>query len=144
MKTIVKTRPRFNDFPSIFDELFFNDSFGRKAFHKTGLPAVNVKENDNAFALEIAIPGYKKEDIKINIENDVLNISAEISESKEESTEGYTRKEFKTESFSRSFTLPENIDTEQIKASTTDGVLNIELPKVKEIENNTVKVIDIQ
>ena len=96
------------------------------------VPAANIKENEKTFDIEIAVPGMKKEDFKINLENNVLTISSEKEEQKNEETKNYTRKEFVYGSFSRSFTLPKIVETEQIKAVYENGILNIQLPKKEE------------
>ena len=100
--------------------------------HDGFIPAANITENEKSFDIEIAAPGMKKEDFKINLENNVLTVSTVKEEEKKEETKNYTRKEFVYGSFSRSFTLPRTVETEQIKASYENGILNIELPKREE------------
>ena len=92
-------------------------------------PAVNIMEDDKQFTLELAAPGLKKDDFKINLDNQVLTISKEAKEEKEEVKDNYTRKEFVYNSFSRSFKLPKFIIGEKIKADYKDGILRIALPK---------------
>ncbi|MDT3400932.1 Hsp20/alpha crystallin family protein [Mucilaginibacter terrae] len=119
--------PRFIDvFDSIFNDQFLN------AAPQSKVPAVNVAENETAFDIELAVPGLKKEDFKINVEKDLLTISAEVKQ--EEATEGkkYTKKEFGYQSFSRSFTLPETVDQNNIEASYTDGILKLTIAKKEE------------
>lgn len=94
----------------------------------------NIKETENEYVVELTAPGLKKEDVKIEIENDVLKISSDIEDSKEENNNGYYRKEFYKSSFQRNFTLPENVKKEEISASMTDGILNVVIPKIKEEE----------
>jgi HSP20 family protein len=113
-------------FPSIFSDLFQDDHFFEGAFLRSGTPAVNVKENNTNFEIELAAPGLKKEDFKVDVRNGVLFISSKKKEHKEEN---YTRKEFSYSSFERAFTLPENVDNQDIKAKYKDGVLNITLKK---------------
>ena len=93
------------------------------------VPAVNIQDDEKQFLLEFAVPGMKKDDFKINLENQVLTISSEIKEENEEPKTNYTRREFGYNSFSRSFTLPKNIVAEKIKADYQDGILNISIPK---------------
>lgn len=133
-----------NSFPSFLDEFFSGDvlSNSKGAFFGNSLPAINIKENEGDFQLEVAAPGMKKEDFKIELENNVLGISSEIQEENVEENERYTRREFQYSSFNRSFTLPENVDAEKIVANYKDGVLNIEIPKVKK-EGKVSKLIDI-
>lgn len=116
-------RSMMSDF---FDtDKFFNDDFFRKA----ALPAVNVIENEKNFDLELAAPGMKKDDFKINVENGVLSISAEKKEEKEEKDKNYTRREFSYNSFARSFTLPENANADEINARYENGVLRLSILK---------------
>lgn len=118
------TRPFFRDF---FDaDNFFNTNW---LAERSGYPAVNVAEKDNEYCIDLAVPGYKKEDFKIKVNNDMLTISAEAkTESKEEKKE-YTRKEYSYSSFSRSFQLPDNVKDDQISAKYEDGMLKLSLPK---------------
>ncbi len=94
------------------------------------VPAVNVKEDKEAFLIEVAAPGMKKEDFKLEIENGVLTISAVAEERKEEKTEEFRRQEFSYHNFRRSFWLPENVDGDQIMANYENGLLKLRLPKM--------------
>ena len=95
------------------------------------------------YKLELAVPGMKKKDFKVNLDNDQLTISAERSEENEEKEKNYTRREFRSASFRRSFTLPENaVDEDKIEAKYEDGVLHINIPK-KEVEQHASKLIEI-
>ncbi len=109
---------------------FENDLFKHK--NNNDVPAVNIQEDEKQFLLELAVPGLKKDDFKIDLENQVLTISSEIKEETEETENNYTRREFVYTSFSRSFTLPKSIVAEKIKADYKDGILKISLPKNKE------------
>lgn len=123
-----------NLFPSIFDDLF-NDEWldnSTKKIRNT-LPAVNIKESEKDFELEVVIPGLKKEDIKIDVDREVLTISSEQKQEHEEKNDEYTRREFHFSSFKRSFSIPESVDVEKIDASYKDGILNIALPKREEM-----------
>jgi HSP20 family protein len=93
------------------------------------MPAVNISENEDGFMLEMAAPGMKKSDFKINLDNNVLTISSEKQEEQEDSKQNYSCKEFNFSSFSRSFTLPKSIDFDKIKADYKDGILRVSLPK---------------
>lgn len=132
----MKTLVHYNQLPSFFNNLVnheFNRQFNAPAA-KTApsvVPAVNVKEDETAYHIELAAPGLKKEDFAINLTNNQLTISAKLEQSAEEKTENYTRKEFSYSSFERSFRLPKNVNNEQIQAAYTDGILKIELPKVE-------------
>ncbi|ALJ04650.1 heat-shock protein [Pseudalgibacter alginicilyticus] len=107
------------------------------------LPKVNIKEIADAFVVEMAVPGLKKSDFKIDLDNFTLSISAEIEENKEETNENYTRREFGYSSFKRTFTLPETVDDSKINASYNEGVLNIHLPKREEAKQKPARTIKI-
>ena len=116
---------------------FFNEDFFPVFPKNTGtLPSVNIREDDKAFYLELAVPGMNKNDLKIELKDEVLTISSEHKEEKEDNAEGYKRKEFSYNSFCRSFYLPEDIDSDKIDANYKDGILNVEIPK-KEVEKKT-------
>lgn len=147
MKTIV----RKSMFPNLFDE-FFSDNLMRqdrfplkKELVKFSSPAINVKETEAAYELEVAAPGMKKEDFKIEIEKNLLTLSTEKKEKKIEEKENYTRKEFGYYSFKRSFSLPEDkVNMENITAKYESGILKVAIPKkAKEELEPTVKRIDI-
>ncbi|MGM9512028.1 Hsp20/alpha crystallin family protein [Larkinella sp. GY13] len=133
----MRTLVQYNQLPSFFNNLVnheFNRHFHTPAVAKAAspvVPAVNVKEDETAYHIELAAPGLKKEDFAINLTNNQLTISAKLEEAKEETTEKYTRKEFSYSSFERSFRLPKNVNNEQIQAAYTDGILKIDLPKVE-------------
>ena len=103
------------------------------------LPAANVSETDKEYKIELAIPGFKKEEVKINLENEVLSVTAESKTEKEEKTKKYTRKEFSYGSFSRSFQLPKAANSEKIQAKYEDGLLKLEIPKKEEAINKSAK-----
>jgi len=121
-------------FPTFFDDFFrpFNDWVGMGKSITT--PAVNIAENKNHFEVTVAAPGLKKSDFNLDIEGNMLTISCEKEERKEvkdEKDEHYTRKEYNYSSFSRSFTLPNEVVKEKIEATYVDGVLHITLPKTE-------------
>ena len=130
---------------SVFSDFFDSDKlFDQSLFKKSELiPAVNVKENGDTFEVEVAAPGLKKEDFNVSVENGILNISAEKREEKEDKEENFTRKEFSYSSFSRSFTLPENVNEEQISAKYEDGLLRLNLAKTTPQESPAKKQVDI-
>lgn len=138
----------FPSAPNFFDR-FFNDELMdwnnlNHSSTNTSIPAVNVKEDDNKYEIEVAAPGMKKDDFKVKIENDQLMISSERKQEKEDKNENYSRKEFSYQSFQRSFTLPEgHVKVDKIKARYNDGILHIELPKRDEIKPQPPKMIDI-
>jgi len=121
-------------FPTYNDDFFGRNSLS--SFFSDGadynVPAVNIKENEKGFDIEVAAPGLSKSEFKINLEKNVLTVSSEKEANKEVEQDNFTRKEFSYNSFSRSFSIPETIDTEKIKASHKNGILKIELPKQEE------------
>jgi HSP20 family protein len=136
MMTLVKFNPEkrnssllpgFNDvFDSIFNDTFFNDRMVSR------VPAVNISETENNYHVELAAPGLKKEDFKLNLENNVLNVSVEQSANNEDDQKNYSKREYSYSSFVRSFTLPESADDSQIDATYTDGILRIDIAKREE------------
>ena len=125
---------RFNQYPALTDlfESLEKNFFNNEEKFEGTIPAVNIKEDNNKFALELAAPGMKKNDFHINVEKDVLTISSERKEEKEEKKDNYARREFYYSSFNRSFNLPDTIDIENIKADYKNGILSIILPKKEE------------
>lgn len=107
------------------------------------LPAVNIKENKDEYFLEIAVPGMKKSDFDIDVDNKILSISSEKSEEQVNEEENYTRREFGYSSFKRTFTLPETVESDKIKAQYKDGILTINLPKREEAKQKPAKRIDV-
>ncbi|MFK7899585.1 MAG: Hsp20/alpha crystallin family protein [Cyclobacteriaceae bacterium] len=137
----VNTKPEFlNDF---FGRDFFDFSDTDKHVNKSSnLPSVNISENDDEYSLEVSIPGIDKEQIKLEIENDLLTIS--YDDEKQGTEKSYTRKEFGYESFKRSFKLPENeVNKDKVKASYGKGVLFITLPKREEVKPQPKRLIKI-
>ncbi|MCC6383897.1 MAG: Hsp20/alpha crystallin family protein [Bacteroidia bacterium] len=120
---------------------FFNTWPGDS--RRQSVPAVNISETDENFRIEVAAPGMNKEDFKISVENDLLTISAEKKEEKSDKNERFTRQEFSYVSFSRSFNMPEMVDTEKINASYNNGVMVIILPKQEEAKPKPVREIKI-
>ncbi len=132
--------------PSFIDEFFGKDWMDSVFSDRPGIstPAVNVKETGEDFLIEVAAPGLDKKDFKLDLENNVLTISSEKEFKDEEKEEGhYMRREFSYTSFSRSFTLPEAVDVEKIKARHKDGVLLISIPKREEARRKPPKQIEI-
>jgi HSP20 family protein len=130
-------------FSPFLSNLFDDDFFPALTNRYNSIPAVNIKESDKDFVLELAIPGIDKKDLKIDINDDVVTISSETRSEKEEDNDGYKRKEFSYASFCRSFYLPENVNRDKIQASYKDGILKVELPKQEEEKNKISKQIKI-
>ncbi len=121
-------RPFF--MPGIFDDDIFAGSGGGGG--DITKPAVNIREEDNRYVLELAVPGIDKKDLKIDVEEDILTISMEQKQEKEEQEKDYKRREFSYSSFCRSFYLPEDANKEKIEASYKDGVLSVDIFKTEE------------
>ena len=106
-------------------------------------PALNIKETDDNFEIELAAPGFAKKDFEVTIEDNCLNISAEKSISEEEKEDNYTRKEFSYNAFERSLQLPETIKQEAIKATYNDGILSFNIAKKEEVKKMPPQKIQI-
>ena len=130
--------PGFNDvFDSIFNDSFFSDRM------VTRVPAVNISESADNYHIELAAPGLKKQDFKINIDNNVLNISVEQQTENTDNNRKYTKREYSYNSFVRAFTLPDLADHNHIEASYDDGVLKIDVAK-KEEAKSVSRLIEIK
>lgn len=130
------TMMRFNPnspLSDLFDNLFGNTTRQPMQSREYDCePSTNIIEKNDGFELHMAVPGVKKEDVKINLEKNVLSITSEKEAEKEDENVKYTRREFVYGSFCRSFTLPETVDVEKIKADFVDGILKIQLPRREE------------
>lgn len=154
MEGIAMTLARLSDnvfpsLPSFFNRFFDGDMMDWSSTNFAGLnstmPAVNVKETEDEYQIEVAAPGMKKEDFKVNFENGRLTISSEFKEEKKEGKkQNYTRREYHYQSFQRSFTVPENlVNSEKIQANYTEGILYITLPKRDEVKPKPARQIKI-
>lgn len=149
MQLVRRSNRRLPVYPGLFNTLF-NDNFWTWTT-KEGLnsgngvvPAVNVKESDEAFDIELAVPGLKKTDFNIEVKDDVMTITAESQEKKEEKEKDqWTRREFTFNSFKRAFYLPDTVDAGKIKASYQDGILHIAVPKKEEAKPQPARTIKI-
>ncbi len=131
--------------PNYRNDFFRNDALS--SFFSDGadysVPAVNIKETENNFEIEVAAPGLSKEDFNVKLEKNILTISSEKDTKNEKEMPNYRRKEFSYQSFCRSFSVPETVNTESIKASHKNGVLTIELPKFDEAKVKPAKQIEV-
>jgi HSP20 family protein len=151
MNSLVKSNGTlFPTVSSLLDDFFTRDwldsTLARGTASGSTLPAVNVMETDESFSIEVAAPGMKREDFKVELDNNLLTISSERKDSNEEKDpEGnYTRREFSYQSFRRSFTLPqEKVLGEQITAKYADGILYITIPKSERAKAKPAKQIEI-
>jgi HSP20 family protein len=134
--------------PSLFDDFFkpWNEWFDSGGLwgRIMNVPAVNITEQMDGYRVALAAPGLKKEDFKIDVDGNMLTISSEKEVKKEEKDDKFTRKEYNFSSFSRTFTLPEEINKEKIEAKYEDGVLNILLPRREEAKKPTAKHIAVK
>jgi HSP20 family protein len=130
-----------NVFPSLINE-FFNDDFGMNFLNRShSVPSVNSLENNDSFEIDLAVPGMKKEDFTIELNDKVLVISSETSNTME--NDKMRLNEFNFSSFQRSFRVPDSVDLDKIKASYKNGILKIKLPKRKESISKPNRVINI-
>jgi HSP20 family protein len=157
--TLVKKHKR--SFPilggTMFDDPFFSEFFDvrKKPLQLNSLfngdqndfelsPSVNIKDNKNKYEIELAAPGLSKDDFNVTVEEGLLTISAEKKEEKKEEKEGYVKKEFSYNSFSRSMTLPENVDEDKdVKASYKDGILHLTLQKKEALNTKPAKKVKV-
>ena len=136
--------------PNIFDDFFSKDlwnwGLANNSTTNTTIPAVNVKESAENFEVEMAAPGMKKEDFRVELDGNQLTISSEMRNEKEEKEgERYTRREFSYQSFQRTFTLPKNVvDVDQIHATYENGVLRLLIPKREEAKQRPPRTIEIK
>jgi HSP20 family protein len=137
-----------NHQPSVFDRFFENDLFdwSNRNFSTTNttLPSVNIKESTEDFEVEVAAPGFTKNDFKIQLNHDLLTISTEkVTDTDTNDGQSFTQREFSYQSFSRSFTLPNTIDSEKIAAKYENGILRINIPKKEEVRPKPARQIAI-
>ena len=144
-KNLLPSISRFWDDDDFFNRGVLNWGHSNFSDSNSTLPAVNIRETDNNYVVEMAAPGMKKEDFKIELDNNVLTISSEKTEEHEENgKEKYSRKEFSYQSFLRSFNLPkEVVDEEKIEAHYKDGVLHLIIPKKEEAKQKPPRKIKI-
>ena len=146
--TLIKRNHNLSPFDQLLGTFFsdepanWSSAYGRNFRNK---PAVNVEENDDAFMLNVAAPGMKKDQFKVELDNDILTISGEVKDERKEENKNFTHREFTLSSFTRSFNLPEGkVDEAKIAARYEDGVLHIELPKREEHKPAPSRLIDIK
>ena len=144
--SLIKFKPQrtlWDPFDNIFNDFFEGEFAPRRMNRNFTVPAANVKELDNSYHIELAVPGMKKEDFKIELDDDVLSIRAEHKTESENKTERFTKREFNFASFVRSFRLPEHVTAENISASYEDGILKLDVPKTEEAAQPKVREITI-
>ena len=144
MLPIIRKRSMWPDFTNDF----FNDDFFypiiKRQNNVKNTPAVNISEDDEQFKIELAAPGIDKKDLNINLRDDLLTISTENKEENKEESEGkVTRQEFSYQSFCRSFSMPDTVDKEKIKAIHKNGILTVHIPKMEESKSTLSREIKI-
>lgn len=128
-------------FRSLLSDIFDREGFTDDRFwNKNWVPAVNVAEGDQNYEIEVAAPGMKKSDFKVQVENGILTISAERKTEKEEKKKNYSRQEYSYNSFTRSFTMPTDVKEEEIKAQYEDGVLKLTVAKKATAVSNVKQI----
>ena len=137
-----------NQVPSLFNRFFDGDMFdwSNSNFSNTNttIPSVNIKENPDAFIVEVAAPGFEKADFKIELNLNRLSISSEKKvENEAKEGEVFTKREFSYQSFTRSFTLPQTADGDRIEANYQNGILNVVIPKREEAKPKPARMIAI-
>ena len=135
--SIIKYRPRTLDlfnWDRVFDRYFGDFD------HSAGWPAVDVSEDDDNYLVEVELPGMSEKDVEVKVENGVLTIASRKDESREEKDESYIRKERRHYSFSRSFSLPDNVDLEKVTANFKNGLLDIAVPKAPAAKPKLIEV----
>ncbi|MFT5595977.1 MAG: HSP20 family protein [Flammeovirgaceae bacterium] len=145
--TLIKRKENglFPPSDSLWGDLFIKGPFTKGLELGTSIPAVNIKEAENSFDVEVALPGFNKDDIKITVENNVLTISSKKEEEKEEKDgDKITRREFNYSSFNRSFQIPDNVDDKNIEAAYKDDLLKLILPKSEPSKVESKKQIEIK
>ncbi len=126
--------PFFNDVYSLLNDSFLNERIAPV------VPAVNIAETENAFEVALAVPGLKKEDIKINLDKNVLSVAAEKKTETTDENKKFSKREYNYNGFSRSFTLPQAADSSKIDAEYVDGVLTLTIAKKEEAKNQSREI----
>ena len=132
MSNLVKSNRAISPWKGFFNvDDFFDEGWLTK--WQKDFPAVNISEDEKVYTVEVVAPGFRKEDFKLKVEDDMLTISAETKSDLKEPQNGreYTRREYSYNSFTRSFRLPDNVKDDSISAAYQDGILKLDLPKSK-------------
>jgi HSP20 family protein len=151
MKSLLRSNGNvFPSVPSLFDDFFMRDwldwSNANRKTPGTSLPAVNVSETNDDFKIEVAAPGMKRDDFKVELDNNVLTITSERENNQDQKDDSgnYVRREFSYMSFQRSFALPENkVHGDKISAKYVDGILHVTVPKKEEAKVKPPKQIAV-
>ncbi len=127
--------------PDLFNvDRWFEDLFDSSFLGSSALPAVDVRETEGEYIMEVDLPGLTEKDVEVKLDNSLLTISSAKEEKKEEKRNGYLLKERKATSFKRSFVLPEEVDREKIAADFKNGVLSLSFPKTPAAKPKVIEV----
>ncbi len=130
--------------PEVFNDFFDTDSMGRA---NATAPAINVKESDGEYTVELAAPGLKKEDFNVNIDRDGnlhIHMESKAEHKDEDKKSHYLRREFSYSKYEQTLLLPDDVDKDRIEAKVNDGVLTVNLPKVEKLPEKTMKQIEVK
>ena len=147
--SIIRRNDLFPDMPALFNDFFTRDlwnwGMGNHSVTNTTIPAVNIKETNENFEVEVAAPGMRKEDFKVELDGNTLTIRSESKEEREQKDgEKYSRREFSYQSFQRVFQLPKDVvDVEHIQAKYENGLLHLVIPKKEEAKQRPPRMINI-
>jgi HSP20 family protein len=136
-------RPQPSVFNTFFDDCSTRDNYFSTPTQARSTPSANIKESDDAFMVEMELPGRNKEDFNLNVENDILTISSEVQIDDEKEAMNFRRREFRALSFKRNFRLSDTIEVDNISADYTAGVLSITLPKNEKALTKPVRQIKV-
>lgn len=132
--------------PSILDELFPENNLESLNYESFSIPKLNIKENNQTFVLEFAVPGLTKDSFTIELEKEILKVSSNVapttSSTETDTKSKFTRKEFNYRSFEKSFTVPDTVKTDEIEATYKNGILSVSLPK-KEEKKDIKRMVEI-
>lgn len=140
-----KGKVRVPAFSGLFENFFENDfpAYFHNELNKWAQPSVNIKNTKDAYLIEVAAPGFSKENFNVKVEDNLLTISAEAKEDKLEEGEKFTRKEFSYQAFKRSFTLPKTVVADKIAGNYENGILKVTLPKLEEAKQKEAVEVKI-
>ncbi|MFO7822671.1 MAG: Hsp20/alpha crystallin family protein [Cyclobacterium sp.] len=131
--------------PQFFEDLLSNDllNLNRRHWNTAYVPMVNIIETNEEFRIQVGLPGMERKDIKVELDNQVITVSGNMDQQRDTERNQYVLKEFNYHSFSRSFQLPDTVNSEGIDASFNQGMLTLFLPKREEAKRKPIKIIDI-
>ncbi len=136
---LIRYEPRAVD---LFDNVsrWFDDFVSEPLFGQSTVPAVDLRESDAQYLMEVELPGLAEKDIEVKLDNNLLTVSSRKEEKKEEKKDGYLLRERRSAHFSRSFVLPEDVERDKIAAEFKNGVLTLTFPKVPAAQPKTIEV----